>query len=95
MISLTSSNAVPATAPQSPQTEAAFGEFFGEVFFGEMMKALRSTQGEVAYLGGSQGEKTFQSQLDQTLVADLAARHGGSLAKSTQGAFARSIDVRV
>lgn len=62
--------------------EAAMGEFVGSVFFGQMLKALRSTQGETAYLGGGQGEKVFRQQFDQMLVDQLSQTHGPRLAGS-------------
>ena len=81
---------LPPTAsalPAAPQTEAAFEDFVGNTFFSQMLKALRSTQQEVAYLGGGQAEKTLQSQFDQMLVDRLADEHGGD--------FAQNIDVRI
>ena len=73
--------------PTMPNADDAVGEFVGSVFFSQMMKALRSTQQEVAYIGGGQGEKIFQSQFDQLLVDQLSKSHGGKLAEG--------IDVRV
>ena len=86
---------VPQPAIQPPSDaasteQAAFGDFVGTVFFTQMLSALRSTQGEVAYLGGGQGEKTFQSQLDQQIVAGLADQHGERLASPLRN----RIDVR-
>ena len=80
----------PITSPPTPQPlpatprdegEAAFDEFVGQVFFSEMMKALRSTQQEIAYLGGGQGEQTMQSQFDQMLVDQLATSHGSAFSR--------------
>ena len=96
---LSSTQSLTAASPASPgvaspQTQEAFASFVGNVFFTQMMKSLRSTSQPTAYIGGSQGEKTFQSQLDQHLAAQMADEHGGRLAKSMQPAFARSLDVR-
>ena len=99
--SLSTQPTLPAVNPHTdgaqtpPQSETAFSDFVGNVFFSQMMKALRSTQQEVAYLGGGQAEKTFQSQMDQQLVNDLATRHGGDFAAPMQSRFATSIDVKV
>jgi Rod binding domain-containing protein len=48
------------------------------IFFGQLVKSLRSTVGETAYLNGGQAEKMFQQQMDQYLVEDLAEGNGGA-----------------
>jgi Rod binding domain-containing protein len=49
----------------------------GSVFYGQMLKAMRSTVGKPAYIHGGQAEELFQSQLDQTVVEDLSGRQSG------------------
>lgn len=49
-----------------------FQDFVGQTFFGEMIKSLRSTQQEAAYMNGGRAEKIFQGQLDQTLAEELS-----------------------
>jgi len=44
-----------------------FTQFVGETFFGQMLKAMRSTVGKPAYFHGGRAEEVFQGQLDQTL----------------------------
>ena len=51
----------------------AFTQFVGQTFFGQMMKAMRSTVGKPAYFHGGRGEEVFQSQLDQTLAEHMTA----------------------
>lgn len=53
---------------------AAFDQTVGGLFYSELIKSLRKTVGEPAYLHGGQAEKMFQSQLDQQLVEQLASR---------------------
>jgi len=45
-----------------------FTQFVGEAFFGQMMKAMRSTVGKPAYFHGGRAEEVFQGQLDQTMA---------------------------
>lgn len=60
-------------APEAPDGELrkAFDQFIGEVFYGQLMKAMRSTQQKPAYFHGGRGEELFQEQLDQTLVEHM------------------------
>src|ERR1041384_2927180 len=48
-----------------------FTQFVGEAFFGQMMKAMRSTVGKPAYFYGGRAEEGFQGQLDQTMAEHL------------------------
>jgi len=66
---------------QSPDAafREAFDSFVGEVFFGQMLKAMRKTVGKPAYFHGGQTEEIFQQQLDQVL--------GEKLAKTSAGKF--------
>ncbi len=48
-----------------------FTQFVGETFFGQMIKAMRSTVGKPAYFHGGRAEEVFQGQLDQTLAQHL------------------------
>src|SRR4051812_9228976 len=48
-----------------------FTQFVGEAFFGQMMKAMRSTVGKPAYFYGGRAEEVFQGQLDQTMAQQL------------------------
>ncbi|MCI0332232.1 MAG: rod-binding protein [Planctomycetes bacterium] len=48
-----------------------FTQFVGEAFFGQMLKAMRSTVGKPAYFHGGRAEEVFQGQLDQQLAEHL------------------------
>lgn len=58
----------------------AFGQFVGETFFGQMLKAMRATVGEPAYFHGGMAEEQFQARLDQQVAQDLAQEGGAGLA---------------
>lgn len=76
--SSTSSVGSSASIQPLPQDDlkTAFQKTTAGLVFGEMLKAMRQSAGETAYLNGGNAEKMFQSQLDQH-VADLAAEHQG------------------
>ena len=59
------------------ETREAFDSFVGQLFFGQMLKAMRKTVGKPAYFHGGQTEEIFQQQLDQVLGEKLseASRH--------------------
>ena len=48
-----------------------FTQFVGEAFYGQMLKAMRSTVGKPAYFYGGHAEEVFQGQLDQTMSEHL------------------------
>lgn len=50
---------------------ATFTQFVGETFYGQMIKAMRSTVGKPAYFHGGRGEDVFQGQLDQQMGQHL------------------------
>src|SRR4051795_1069928 len=55
----------------SDEVREKFTQFVGEAFFGQMMKAMRSTVGKPAYFYGGRAEEVFQGQLDQTMAEHL------------------------
>lgn len=56
----------------SPELREAFDGFVGEMFYGQMMEAMRSTVGEPAYFHGGRAEEIFQGQLDQVMTEKLS-----------------------
>jgi hypothetical protein len=72
-------SATTATSPKAPSAKhgdnpalrKAFDEFVGETFYGQMIKAMRKSQGQVAYFGGGQAEEIFTQQLDQALTKKM------------------------
>jgi peptidoglycan hydrolase FlgJ len=59
--------------PDSAQQ--AMQQFVGETFYGMLLKQMRNTVVESDLMGNSSAKKMFQSQLDQTLVQELALHH--------------------
>jgi Rod binding domain-containing protein len=73
---------------QDLTTREAFQDFVAGTFFQQMLKALRSTENELPYIGGGQAEKVFRSQLDQFVSEDLAKTHGAPLVDELYKSFA-------
>src|SRR5258708_4285527 len=72
-------NAPAADTSNDGEVRKAFDSFVGEVFYGQMLKAMRQTVDKPAYFHGGRGEEVFQSQLDQILSEKMAASSGASL----------------
>ena len=73
------SAAVPAAAQRAAaagqdrqELRQAFDSVLGEVFFGQMLKAMRKTVGKPAYFHGGRAEEIFTQQLDQVLAEKLS-----------------------
>jgi peptidoglycan hydrolase FlgJ len=58
-----------------------FTQFVGETFFGQMIKAMRSTVDKPAYFHGGRGEEVFQGQLDQQLAEHLTEASASKFAE--------------
>ena len=43
----------------NPALRKAFDEFVGQTFYGQLLKEMRKSQGNVAYFGGGQAEEVF------------------------------------
>jgi peptidoglycan hydrolase FlgJ len=78
LISAASTTPTSATAkpPENPALRKVFDEFVGETFYGQMLKAMRKSQSQVAYFGGGQAEEIFTQQLDQALTKQMT--HAGA-----------------
>jgi Rod binding domain-containing protein len=59
----------------------AYQDFVGKTFFGQMMKAMRSTVDKPAYFHGGQAEEAFRSQLDQQLADSMSAASAEQIAE--------------
>lgn len=73
------------------KTREAFQEFVAGTFYGQMLKALRSTQSKPAYFHGGAAEDVFQAQFDQQIAGDLAREHGAQFAGPLFNAFIRQV----
>src|SRR5437588_13112641 len=58
-----------------------FTQFVGQAFFGQMLKAMRSTVGKPAYFYGGRAEEVFQGQLDQTMAEHLTKASASKFAE--------------
>lgn len=70
----------PATAgKKDADVRTAFNAFVGEAFYSQMLKEMRKSVGQVAYVGGGQAEEIFTQQLDQMLASKLAENSADKL----------------
>lgn len=59
-----------------PESAAeAMQQFVGETFYGMLLKQMRNTVMASDLFGNSSAKQMFESQLDQTLVQELATHH--------------------
>jgi peptidoglycan hydrolase FlgJ len=58
-----------------------FTQFVGEAFYGQMLKAMRSSVGKPAYFYGGHAEEVFQGQLDQTMSEQLTKTSASKFAE--------------
>lgn len=63
-------------SPDDARLRETFNSFVGQVFFGQLLKAMRKTVGKPAYFHGGRAEEIFQQQLDQILGEKLAEVSG-------------------
>lgn len=68
------------TAQQPDELKEAFQDFVGQTFFGEMIKAFRSTQQPSKYFHGGRAEEIFQGQFDQVLTEKLSEASSDKIA---------------
>jgi len=62
------------------EVQDTFRTFVGESFFGQMMKAMRTTQDKPAYFHGGHAEEVFQGQLDQALAQSMTTSSADTIA---------------
>jgi Rod binding domain-containing protein len=65
--------AAKASAEEREDLQKQIRELVGQVFFGTMLQQMRSEQDPSNPLNGGKMGQTFTSQLDQTLISQLAA----------------------
>jgi Rod binding domain-containing protein len=59
----------------------AMQQFVGETFYGMLLKQMRNTVIASDLFGNSSAKQMFESQLDQTLVQELATHHSEFLSR--------------
>ena len=67
--------------------KTAFQDAVAGLFYGQMIKSLRSGVGKPAYLHGGQGEDLFQAQMDQLIAERMARQNGDSLVQKLYERF--------
>jgi Rod binding domain-containing protein len=72
--------AAPLPGEKTGELREKFTQFVGEAFFGQMLKAMRSTVGKPAYFYGGHAEEVFQGQLDQTMSEHLTKASASTFA---------------
>ena len=77
-----------SAAASDAKTREAFDSSIGEMFFTQLLGAMRKTQGEPAYFNGGQAEKMFRSQLDQTLAEQMTKSHARDFTDALYERFA-------
>jgi Rod binding domain-containing protein len=83
------------TAQHDPKkVRETFDTFVGETFYGQMLKALRSTVDKPAYFHGGRAEEVFQAQFDQVVAQQLAKANAGSFTGPMFEQFMRQLDAR-
>ena len=80
------SSNVAATA--EAKTREAFDSSIGEMFFMQLLGAMRTTQGKPAYFHGGQAEEMFKSQLDQTIAQQMTKTHARQFTDALYERFA-------
>ncbi len=86
-MNVTSISASDVSAGES-KTREAFDSSIGEMFFTQLLAAMRKTQGEPAYFHGGQAEEMFRSQLDQTLAQQMTKTHARDFTDALYERFA-------
>lgn len=75
------------TPPKDRDPREVFDTFFGETFYGQMLKSLRSTAHKPAYFHGGRAEEIFQGQLDQMLAQELTRSDASQMTDAMFQAF--------
>ncbi len=85
-----SPTAPPAKGGDNPALRKAFDQFVGQTFYGQMLHAMRKSQGKPAYFNGGRGEEVFTQQLDQALTKKLSETSAGKLSGPMYHLFTQS-----
>ncbi len=78
---------IPVSSVGEAETRQAFQDFVAGTFYQQMLKSLRSSQGEIQYLGGGEAERMFRGQLDQHIAEQLGREHGAAFADPLYESF--------
>lgn len=81
-------NTTAAPMPGEIKTREAFDSSIGEMFFTQLLGAMRKTQGKPAYFHGGQAEEIFRGQLDQTMAQQMTKTHAREFTDALYQRFA-------
>lgn len=87
-------NGTNQNAPEDDSVHDAFQKFVAGTFYKEMMKSMHKMHDKPAYFHGGQAEEMFQSQMDQHVAEDLAAKHGQALVEPLFNVFSAKLRAR-
>ena len=95
MIDAAKTVAVPGSRPKSAQDElrTAADQLVGSVFYGTLLRRMRSSEIQGPYGHGGQVEKMFQGQLDQILAERAGAARSTSLTDSIMKRYASKAEM--
>jgi len=79
--------AATSTPESTDELKTAFHDFVGQTFFGEMIKAYRSSQQPSKYFHGGRAEEIFQGQFDQVLTEKLSEASASKIAEPMYDLF--------
>ena len=88
MIHGTTINTTSVAPAADAKTRQAFDSSIGEMFFTQLLGAMRTTQGKPAYFHGGQAEEMFRSQLDQTIAQQMTKSHARDFTDALYERFA-------
>ena len=66
---------------EAEEVRDKFTTFFGETFFQQMVKAMRTMTDKPAYFYGGRGEEVFRGQLDQQLAEEMSKAGASQIAE--------------
>lgn len=68
-----------APSPADLEAREAFDQFVGTIFYGQLLKSMRSTVGKPAYFHGGRAEEVFGQQLDGVLAEQMTRNNAASM----------------
>ncbi|GJM24654.1 MAG: hypothetical protein DHS20C16_10690 [Phycisphaerae bacterium] len=86
----TSSDVAPVTPAATSRLKQASDEIVGSVFYGTMLRQLRSSTMKGKYGHGGRGEEVFQAQMDQILAKEMGRSKNGNLSEAIVDRYERN-----
>ena len=86
----TLTNSEPVTPAASSKLKQAADEIVGSVFYGTMLRQLRSSTMKGKYGHGGRGEEVFQAQLDQILAKEMGQGKNANISEAIVNRYERN-----